>query len=103
MVTHRAHRKASRFKLQAVSWQPMAYHNLEPFSKQLTIVVGLSVVGFMAFGLALSFYRNVLFEQTLANMKIRNDAIRLDIEQGHRNLEYRSEERRVGKECRSRW
>lgn len=66
----------------------MAYQNLEPFSKQLTIVVGLSVVGFMAFGLALSFYRNVLFEQTLANMKIRNDAIRLDIEQGHRNLEY---------------
>lgn len=66
----------------------MAYQNLEPLSKQFTIVIGLTVVGFMAFGLALSFYRNLLFEQTLANMVTENDVLREDIEGGHRNLEY---------------
>ncbi|MCF7844491.1 MAG: hypothetical protein K9M03_01525 [Kiritimatiellales bacterium] len=66
----------------------MAYKNLEPVSKQLTIVIGLTVVGFMAFGLALSYYRNVLFEQTLANIGVHNDILRSDIEQGYRDLEY---------------
>ncbi|MDO8648978.1 MAG: hypothetical protein Q7R81_04320 [Candidatus Peregrinibacteria bacterium] len=54
----------------------MSYRDLEPLSKQLTIVVGLTVVGFMAFGLALSFYRNVLFEGTLANLRLQNDKLR---------------------------
>ena len=66
----------------------MAYQNLEPFSKQLTIVIGLTVVGCMAFGLALSFYRNILFEQTLENMRVQNDELRSKIAAGYRDLEY---------------
>lgn len=61
---------------------------LEPISKQLTIVVGLTVVGFMAFGLALSFYRNVLFEETLADLEAQNQKIADTIAQGQRDLEY---------------
>jgi hypothetical protein len=64
------------------------YRDLEPMSKQLTIVVGLTVVGFMAFGLALSFYRNVLFEDTLANMRSENDKIRQENSQAQDDLEY---------------
>ncbi|UPA22142.1 hypothetical protein K8942_03705 [Candidatus Peribacteria bacterium] len=60
----------------------------EPVSKQLTIVIGLTVVGFMAFGLALSFYRNILFEQTLQDMQNDNDKIAMNIQQGYRDLEY---------------
>lgn len=66
----------------------VAYQNLEPISKQLTIVIGLTVVGFMAFGLALSFYRNLLFEQTLENMREQNEALQNHIEHGYRTLEY---------------
>jgi cell division protein FtsB len=54
----------------------VTYRDLEPVSKQLTIVVGLTVVGFMAFGLALSYYRNVLFEVTLENIRMENDKLR---------------------------
>lgn len=66
----------------------MAYQHLEPISKQLTIVIGLTVVGFMAFGLALSFYRNLLFEQTLENIRLQNQELRASIDQGYRDLEY---------------
>ena len=66
----------------------MAYQQLEPVSRKLTIVVGLTVVGFMAFGLALSIYRNVLFEQTLMGIDGQNDTIRKAIEFSHRELEY---------------
>ena len=67
----------------------MAYSpNLEPVSRQLTIVLGLAVVGFMAFGLALSFYRNALFEQTLENIQEQNNALRAKIDDGYRSLEY---------------
>ncbi|PIR53854.1 hypothetical protein COU75_03935 [Candidatus Peregrinibacteria bacterium CG10_big_fil_rev_8_21_14_0_10_42_8] len=66
----------------------MAYQNLEPVSKQLTIVIGLTVVGFMAFGFALSFYRNLLFEQTLEEIGTQNSVLQEQIEDGHRNLEY---------------
>ena len=66
----------------------MAYQHLEPISKQLTIVIGLTVVGFMAFGLALSFYRNILFEQTLEGIQDQNDILRDKIAGGYRNLEY---------------
>lgn len=66
----------------------MAYQHIEPVSKQLTIVVGLTVVGFMAFGLALSFYRNVLFEQTLEDIDRQNEALRRNIAQGYRELDY---------------
>lgn len=60
----------------------------QPISKQLTIVIGLTVVGFMAFGLALSFYRNILFEQTLIDIQQQNNLIAAKIEQGYRDLEY---------------
>jgi hypothetical protein len=66
----------------------MAYRELEPVSKQFTIVIGLTVVGFMAFGLALSYYRNALFEQTLESIQDQNNALRNQIELGHRDLEY---------------
>ena len=66
----------------------MAYQNLEPVSKQLTIVIGLTVVGFMAFGFALSFYRNRLFEQTLGEIGMQNNVLRERIAEGHRSLEY---------------
>lgn len=66
----------------------MAYQQFEPFSKQLTIVIGLAVVGFMAFGLAISFYRNALFEQTLLNISKQNDALRGRIAAGYQDLEY---------------
>jgi cell division protein FtsB len=60
----------------------------EPVSKQLTIVIGLTVVGFMAFGLALSFYRNILFEKTLDELEQENRVIADHIDGGYRNLEY---------------
>ena len=66
----------------------MSYQHLEPLSKQLTIVIGLSVVGFMAFGLALSFYRNLLFEQTLEGISEQNEILRDQIDQGYRDLEH---------------
>lgn len=66
----------------------MSYQHLEPLSKQLTIVIGLSVVGFMAFGLALSFYRNLLFEQTLEGISEQNKILRLQIDQGYQDLEH---------------
>jgi cell division protein FtsB len=73
----------------------MPYEQLEPISKKLTIAVGLTVVGFMAVGLALSFYRNVLFEQTLENLQEQNDALRAKIEQSKADLAYfRSEQYR---------
>ncbi|MDD5041310.1 MAG: hypothetical protein PHX87_03495 [Candidatus Peribacteraceae bacterium] len=66
----------------------MAYQHIEPISKQLTIIVGLTVVGFMAFGLALSFYRNVLFEQTLEDIRNQNTALRRSIAAGYKELDY---------------
>jgi len=62
--------------------------NIQPMSKQLTIVIGLTVVGFMAFGLALSFYRNILFEQTLVGIEQQNERIADKIGRGYRDLEY---------------
>ncbi len=66
----------------------MPYRDLEPVSKQLTIVVGLTVVGFMAFGLALSFYRNILFEETLRNISGQNDELQRDIDSSQADLDY---------------
>lgn len=61
---------------------------VQPISKQLTIVIGLTVVGFMAFGLALSFYRNILFEQTLGGIEEENARIAQAIDRGYGDLEY---------------
>ncbi len=66
----------------------MAFHSAEPLSRQLTIVIGLTVVGFMAFGLALSFYRNVLFESTLDTMRTQNRLMAQQNEDSRRELEY---------------
>jgi len=68
----------------------MAYTrgSTQPISKQLTIVIGLTVVGFMAFGLALSFYRNILFEQTLQDIEDGNKRIAQTIDHGYGDLEY---------------
>ncbi len=68
---------------------PVAYRaGSEPLSKQLTIIVGLTVVGFMAFGLALSFYRNILFEKTLKQMEIANKDISRENDAKYRELDY---------------
>jgi len=66
----------------------MPHRELSTFSKRFTILVGLGVVGAMAFGLAISFYRNLLFEQTLANLSQRNRDLRQAIEGGLDNLAY---------------
>lgn len=66
----------------------MAYQNTEPFSKKLTIVVGLTVVGIMAFGLAVSFYKNVLFDKTLEDIRKENAGLQDEIRGGYRDLEY---------------
>lgn len=57
-------------------------------SKQLTIVVGLTVVGFMAFGLTLSVYRNALFEETLNDIRAQNTVLRTRIAKRYEDLEY---------------
>lgn len=59
-----------------------------PVSKQATIIFGLVVVGFMAFGLAISFYRNVLFDQSLALIKEQNKQLALQIIDQKRELQY---------------
>ncbi|TSC79572.1 MAG: Uncharacterized protein G01um101425_503 [Candidatus Peregrinibacteria bacterium Gr01-1014_25] len=71
----------------------MPARELPPLSKQVTIIIGLTVVGFMAFGLTLSFYRNILFEQTLAHLSERNRLVAQDIETQYADLAYvRSEQ-----------
>ncbi len=64
-----------------------AHKSIEPISKQLTLVVGLTVVGFMAFGLAVSFYRNILFEETLLDLQRGNDLIAAEIDTLYRDLD----------------
>ncbi|MEQ1849101.1 MAG: hypothetical protein ABL890_00755 [Candidatus Peribacteraceae bacterium] len=59
-----------------------------PISKQMTIVIGLSVVGLMAFGLAISYYRNILFDRQLIVMQDRNRKLKEDILSDYALLEY---------------
>ncbi len=65
-----------------------ASHSIEPFSKQVTIVIGLTVVGFMAFWLTLSFYRNILFDRTLEQIRAENERIAREIKQSEGDVEY---------------
>jgi len=81
-------RKGKEGKNPVRSSAMRTHHDIEPISKQLTIVVGLTVVGFMAFGLALSFYRNILFEETLRTLEEQNRNIALEIDRGYGDLEY---------------
>lgn len=66
----------------------MPYRDLEPISKQLTIVIGLTVVGFMAFGLALSYYRNILFDEHLVEIGRQNDELARQIQEERSDLDY---------------
>lgn len=66
----------------------MAYNDIAPFSKQVTIVSGLTVVGLMAFGLALSYYKNVLFDRQLDLVQERNNHLKQDILDGYAQLMY---------------
>ncbi len=54
----------------------------------MTIVIGLCVVGLMAFGLALSYYKNILFDRQLQTMQERNNRLKLQIANGNDNLQY---------------
>ena len=66
----------------------MVSNQPDPISKQATIIFGLGVVGFMAFGLAISFYRNILFEHSLQAIRDQNIALRAGIEASKREIEY---------------
>ena len=66
----------------------MAYQDIAPFPKRLTIMVGLLVVAAMAFGLALSYYKNILFDKQLASMQHKNDKLKQQIEAGYGTLAY---------------
>lgn len=54
----------------------------------MTIVVGLCVVGLMAFGLALSYYKNILFDRQLLTMQDRNMRLKQQIANGYDQLQY---------------
>ena len=66
----------------------MSYSEVAPIPKQMTIVVGLCVVGLMAFGLTLSYYRNVLFDRQLEAMQERNTRLQQEIAEGYGQLQY---------------
>ena len=66
----------------------MAYRDIAPIPKQMTIVVGLCVVGLMAFGLALSYYKNILFDRQLSVMQERNASLRNEVLDGYSELRY---------------
>ncbi len=66
----------------------MPYREIAPFPKRLTIVVGLCVVGGMAFGLALSYYNNVLFDHQLLTFEENNQRLKHGIVEGYHQLEY---------------
>ncbi len=68
----------------------MAYQQGEPLGKKLTIVMGLTVVALMAFGLALSFYRNALFDQTLERIREKNEELATKNQESRRMIEYYS-------------
>jgi len=64
------------------------YNEVAPIPKQMTIVLGLSVVGLMAFGLALSYYKNILFDRQLLTMQDRNMRLKNQISNGYDQLQY---------------
>lgn len=66
----------------------MRTQEVTPISKQMTIVIGLSVVGLMAFGLAVSYYRNILFDRQLIAMQERNRKLKEEIVSGYAVLQY---------------
>ncbi|PIR49402.1 hypothetical protein COU79_05095 [Candidatus Peregrinibacteria bacterium CG10_big_fil_rev_8_21_14_0_10_54_7] len=68
---------------------------IEPIRKKLTMIVGLGMVALMTFSLSISFYSNVLFEETLKEIQDKNSHLVEEIEQGYQDLEhFRSEQYR---------
>ena len=67
---------------------PVAQQEISTFSKRLTILIGLGVVGAMAFGLSISLYRNILFEETLDAFSVRNRNLREQIDLELEELTY---------------
>ncbi len=66
----------------------MPYRDIAPFPKRLTIMIGLFVVGGMSFGLALSYYKNILFDRQLSAMQGQNVKLKQETLQGYEDLEY---------------
>jgi cell division protein FtsB len=64
------------------------YRDIAPFSKQVTILIGLCVVAAMSFGLALSYYNNILFDRRLDLMAQQNQKLKDQITAGYKQLEY---------------
>lgn len=56
----------------------------------MTVVIGLSVVSLMAFGLALSYYKNIIFDRQLELMRKRNIRLQEEISGGYAELKYLS-------------
>jgi len=67
---------------------PATYSDIAPIPKQMTILIGLCVVGLMAFGLALSYYKNILFDRQLLSMQERNNRLKREIMDGYGQLQY---------------
>jgi len=67
---------------------PTTYSDIAPIPKQMTILIGLCVVGLMAFGLALSYYKNILFDRQLLSMQERNNRLKREIMDGYGQLQY---------------
>ncbi|HLC75792.1 MAG TPA: hypothetical protein VJB82_01575 [Candidatus Peribacterales bacterium] len=66
----------------------MAHQDISPLSKRITILIGLFVVSAMMFGLSISFYRNLLFEETLKGLSQKNRDLRDQIDDGLALLSY---------------
>ncbi len=66
----------------------MAYKDVAAFSSKMAIVCGLIVVGFMAFGLTFSYYKNILFDQQLLSMKQKNEDLNQSIVAGYDYVTY---------------
>lgn len=67
----------------------MQYNDITPIPKRMVILTGLFVVGLMAFGLALSYYKNILFDRQLIVMQQRNAKLRDDVLRSYMELRYR--------------
>lgn len=67
----------------------MQYNDITPIPKRMVIITGLFVVGLMAFGLALSYYKNILFDRQLIVMQQRNAKLREEVLRSYMELRYR--------------
>lgn len=63
-------------------------HQESEAGMRLTLISGLVIVGFMAFGLAISVYRMAVFDSSVASIERQNDGIRDRINQKEQELAY---------------